>query len=253
MHVPKVMGPDGVSTVAYGEQGFFGTSAAAPHVAGLTALMLEKNSWTPEQVTYGVQEFSQKESVNLASSFDSSYGYGTADAFFLTKETSVIEITNSNLEFEEGTVRSQENEDNDTDIIQQDIDPGGCLIATATFGTELAPQVQMLRELRDNTLLQTSSGSMFMTEFNSIYYTFSPGIADLERQNPAFKEIVKIAITPLVSSLLILNYVDMDTESKVLGYGIGVILLNIAMYFTVPAIILWKLKSRIKEADIENY
>ena len=30
---------------------------------------------------------------------------------------------------------------------------GGCLIATAAFGSELAPQVQQLRELRDNTIL----------------------------------------------------------------------------------------------------
>ena len=29
---------------------------------------------------------------------------------------------------------------------------GGCLIATATYGSELAPQVQQLRELRDNTI-----------------------------------------------------------------------------------------------------
>src|SRR3990172_10377659 len=36
---------------------------------------------------------------------------------------------------------------------------GGCLIATATFGTELAPQVQQLRELRDNYLMKTESGT----------------------------------------------------------------------------------------------
>src|SRR3989338_4423942 len=35
---------------------------------------------------------------------------------------------------------------------------GGCLIATATFGSELAPQVQFLREIRDNTVLSTASG-----------------------------------------------------------------------------------------------
>jgi len=102
---------------------------------------------------------------------------------------------------------------------------GGCLIATATFGSELAPQVQQLRELRDNTLLKTSSGSIFMTGFNELYYSFSPTIADLERQSPFFKEAVKLTITPLITSLSILNYVDMNSEANVLGYGIGLILL----------------------------
>jgi len=111
---------------------------------------------------------------------------------------------------------------------------GGCLIATATFGTELAPQVQQLRELRDNTLLQTNSGSLFMSGFNSFYYTFSPTIADWERQSPIFKEVVKIAITPLITSLSILNYVDVDSEAEVLGYGIGLILLNVGMYIVAP-------------------
>jgi len=111
---------------------------------------------------------------------------------------------------------------------------GGCLIATATFGTELSPQVQQLRELRDNSLLQTNSGSAFMTGFNELYYSFSPIIADLERQSPIFKEAVKLAITPLITSLSILNYVDMDSEAEVLGYGISLILLNVGMYVTVP-------------------
>ena len=51
---------------------------------------------------------------------------------------------------------------------------GGCLIATATYGSELAPQVQQLRELRDNQLLNTESGTAFMGTFNDIYYSFSP-------------------------------------------------------------------------------
>ena len=111
---------------------------------------------------------------------------------------------------------------------------GGCLIATAAFGSEMAPQVQQLRELRDNTLLQTKSGSAFISGFNDLYYTFSPTIADWERQNSVFKEAVKIGITPLLTSLSILNYVDMDSEAKVLGYGIGLILLNIGMYIVAP-------------------
>jgi len=121
---------------------------------------------------------------------------------------------------------------------------GGCLIATAAFGSEMAPQVQFLREIRDNTVLQTQSGSTFMTGFNQFYYSFSPAIADYERENPAFKETVKIAITPMLTSLAILNYVDIDSEEEMLGYGIGIILLNIGMYFIAPAIVIFKIRKR---------
>ena len=121
---------------------------------------------------------------------------------------------------------------------------GGCLIATAAFGSEMAPQVQFLREIRDNTVLQTESGTSFMTGFNQFYYSFSPIVADYERENPAFKEAVKIAITPMLTSLAILNYVDIDSEEEMLGYGIGIILLNIGMYFVAPAVIIFKIRNR---------
>ena len=122
---------------------------------------------------------------------------------------------------------------------------GGCLIATAAFGSEMAPQVQFLRELRDNTVLQTESGTSFMTGFNQFYYSFSPYIADYERENPAFKEAVKLTVTPLLASLTLLNYVDIDSEEEMLGYGIGVILLNIGMYFVAPAVLVVKVKKLI--------
>ena len=129
-------------------------------------------------------------------------------------------------------------------VMEESKSGGGCLIATATFGSEMAPQVQFLREIRDNTVLQTESGVSFMAGFNQFYYSFSPVIADYERENPVFKEVVKLTITPLLTSLTILNYVDIDTEEEMLGYGIGVILLNIGMYFIAPAAILFKIKNR---------
>ena len=113
---------------------------------------------------------------------------------------------------------------------------GGCLIATATYGSELAPEVQKLRELRDNSLLSTESGTNFMNTFNDVYYSFSPVIADYERENPVFKEMVKLVITPMISSLSILNYVDMDSASTVLGYGISLIILNAMMYVGIPVL-----------------
>jgi len=133
---------------------------------------------------------------------------------------------------------------NNVCVAEQQKKGGGCLIATAAFGSEMAPQVQFLREIRDGTVLQTQSGSTFMTGFNQFYYSFSPAVADYERENPAFKETVKIAITPMLTSLAILNYVDIDSEEEMLGYGIGIILLNIGMYFVAPAVIIFKIRNR---------
>jgi peptidyl-prolyl cis-trans isomerase B (cyclophilin B) len=123
---------------------------------------------------------------------------------------------------------------------------GGCLIATASYGSELAPQVQLLREIRDNTVLQTQSGTSFMTAFNQLYYSFSPTIADYERENSVFKEAVKLTLTPLLASLTLLQYADIDSEHEMLGYGIGLILLNVGMYFIAPAILITKIRSFYK-------
>jgi len=119
---------------------------------------------------------------------------------------------------------------------------GGCLIATATYGSEMATEVQQLRELRDNQLLQTESGTAFMGTFNDIYYSFSPIIADMERENPLFKEAVKLAITPMISSLSLME--NAESESEVLGIGISVIMLNLGMYLGVPAIVIVGIRRR---------
>ena len=124
-------------------------------------------------------------------------------------------------------------------------DSGGCLIATAAFGSELAPQVQLLREIRDDIVLQTKSGSIFMTGFNQFYYSFSPAVADYERENITFKETVKLTLTPLLTSLTLLQYADIDSESEMLGYGIGIILLNIGMYFVAPTVLITKIRKRV--------
>ena len=70
-------------------------------------------------------------------------------------------------------------------------------------------------------------------------------IADYERENLVFKEAVKLVITPMLLTLSILNFVDMDSEAKVLGYGISLILLNVGMYFVAPAIVLVRIRKKL--------
>ena len=129
---------------------------------------------------------------------------------------------------------------------------GGCLIATATYGSELAPQVQQLRELRDGTILNTESGTAFMAAFNQAYYWFSPSVADLEREQPLFREAVKLALMPMLSSLSLLGYAEINSELEMLGYGISVILLNIGMYAGIPTIGILKLY-RLKTKNPQQF
>ncbi|HEY7367711.1 MAG TPA: peptidylprolyl isomerase [Nitrosopumilaceae archaeon] len=165
------------------------------------------------------------------------------DKFYKVSYTSIEEEFGKNLQNFENTLNtfkilSKSNNGN----IDYGNNGGGCLIATATFGTELAPQVQQLREIRDNILLKTELGKSFLTQFNQVYYSFSPTISDLERQNPIFKETTRIVITPLLTSLSILNYLDIDSEAEMIGYGISLIALNIGMYFVAPAYVIHKFR-----------
>ena len=153
------------------------------------------------------------------------------------------------LTISESSYQNVQEVSNSNDEIKEDLDEstgGGCLIATAAYGSEMAPEVQFLREIRDGKIMATESGTAFMTGFNQFYYSFSPAVADYERENPIFKEAVKVTLTPLLTSLTILNYVDIDTEQEMLGYGIGVILLNIGMYFVAPAAVIIAIKNRRK-------
>ena len=123
---------------------------------------------------------------------------------------------------------------------------GACLIATAAYGTELAPQVQFLREIRDNTVMSTTSGMAFMTGFNQLYYSFSPTIADLEREHPMFQEAVRSFITPMISTLSIMTLAEDGSDAQVLGLGISVIILNLGIYIAAPTVIGYKVHKYLK-------
>ena len=65
----------------------------------------------------------------------------------------------------------------------------------------------------------------------------------MERENPVFKEIVKAGLTPMLSTLSIME--NANSESEVLGLGLSVIALNLGMYLGVPAIVVIGIKKRL--------
>ncbi len=120
---------------------------------------------------------------------------------------------------------------------------GGCLVATAAFGSELDHRVQLLREVRDSKVSSTESGRAFMDAFNSAYYSFSPHVADYMRENPSLMGAVRVLLTPMLLSLEIMSHAEAGSEVQVLAYGSLLILLNIGIYAAVPAVVLARLQS----------
>ena len=120
-----------------------------------------------------------------------------------------------------------------------DSNGGGCLIATAAFGSELAPQVQLLREIRDGRVMSTASGAAFMSGFNQFYYLFSPAVADLERQSPELRWLVNIAITPALHILGIMHVAEPGSEVAVIVIGSTALLAIAAAYVMAPIITYW--------------
>jgi len=155
-------------------------------------------------------------------------------------------LRNNTEEKSEGIVEEQVEETTKQNEVQEVTeDGGGCLIATAAFGSELSTQVQMLREVRDTQIMNTQVGAMFLSVFNQFYYSFSPTIADMERHSPAFKEFVKISITPLLTTLSLLNHLDINSEEEMIGWGIGILSLNAGFYFGIPFFVAIKLKRNL--------
>jgi glucose/arabinose dehydrogenase len=74
---------------------------------------------------------------------------------------------------------------------------GGCFIATAAFGSYLAPEVKVLRTFRDRYLLTNAPGRAFV----DWYYRVSPRIAGIIAENSVLRWATRVGLTPLVYSV----------------------------------------------------
>ena len=81
-----------------------------------------------------------------------------------------------------------------------------CLIATATYGSPSADEVQFLRRYRDNVLKRSSTGRSILDLFERFYYSFSPQLAKRIAGRRKIRYLTRIFVTdPIVSIFLLLS------------------------------------------------
>ena len=112
----------------------------------------------------------------------------------------------------------------------------GCLIATATYGSELAEEVQFLRGFRERVAYATFAGTSFMEVFHAWYYSFSPYIAETIRTYEPLKSLMKIVLYPLLGILhlatVTYNVFGFNNEMGIVIAGLVASSLIGLVYFT---------------------
>jgi len=124
-----------------------------------------------------------------------------------------------------------------------------CLIASAAYGSELAPQIQILREFRDRTVMVTFVGTQFMRVFNAFYYSFSPAVAGATVANPMLASLVRMLIRPMITALCVASWIScqlpLRSELAALLAGVAASGLIGAIYGT-PLVLFMTMRKKAK-------
>ncbi len=101
-----------------------------------------------------------------------------------------------------------------------------CFIATAAFGSPLAPQVQLLREVRDQYLLPHPVGQGLV----ALYYTLSPPLAEMIAGSETLRAIVRAGLTPII------GWATLVLWAPSLGMGIPLVALALGVWLALRGV-----------------
>jgi hypothetical protein len=117
----------------------------------------------------------------------------------------------------------------------------GCLIATATFGSPQAREVQLVRDYRDGMISRSYAGSRFVAGFNIWYYSFSPAVADYISTHPMVKSVMQVCLIPLLEIILLSQNLATLLSFSPEAAAVSVLIFGAALYglvYVFPVVLL---------------
>jgi hypothetical protein len=137
----------------------------------------------------------------------------TTTSTLTTPPTTIATTSSSTTPFDQTTSSTPDNTTSSASSTSTATNaPPKCLIATATYGSEIAPEVTLLRNFRDYAVLRTSAGESFMRVFNAFYYSFSPGVSSFIASHNLIRTGMKIILYPLIGILYVSSLVFAATS-----------------------------------------
>jgi hypothetical protein len=85
------------------------------------------------------------------------------------------------------------------------LDNKSCFIATAAFGSSMAPQVELLRQFRNHFLLPYSTGRKFVR----LYYQYSPPFADYIAKHDFLRTVTRTLLWPIVFAAKLISVIGL--------------------------------------------
>ncbi|WP_455278768.1 CFI-box-CTERM domain-containing protein [[Eubacterium] cellulosolvens] len=133
----------------------------------------------------------------------------------------------------------------------------GCIIVTATYGSEMNPEVSYMRHVRDNMIGSNELGRILVTGWNTFYYSWSPTLASIISNSETLQTLARILLVPLIiiinftafvfSNIAFINLSLASAFAFWLGMSLGLF-----VYFIMPTIILLMIIRKIFSRNIKK-
>jgi M6 family metalloprotease-like protein len=128
-----------------------------------------------------------------------------------------------------------------------------CVIATAAFGSTMAPEVANMRYVRDKLIGSTPAGRMLVDAFNTFYYSWSPTVASAIAPSSALRAIFRVLLLPLIWTVLatgisftaVLGLTGNADLASVSAFFLAAFI-SLGSYVAVPTLVTMKLVVRLR-------